>query len=154
MLSCLRFKCFPTMGNQRRNFIPVDYLTAAMLQISKLDKGLEQGYNLVPELLEPPTTELQETFRMLEQAIRIFLEKFPCRTWLHYLQAQDNSDRVRPILPILDEQAFNGMCRWVMYTKMTKYETTILKRHMQSDPSLGRCAPLNIDVLKNFLTNL
>ncbi|KAJ5612601.1 antibiotic synthetase [Penicillium lagena] len=154
MLSCLRMKCFPTMMDQSKNFIPVDYLTKAMLHLSKRDDSIGQGYNLVPELLEPPTTELQKTFKMVEEASGVSLEELPYRTWLDRLQAQDDSDPLRPLLPMLDEKVFNGLCRWETYAKMPIYETSNLKRHLQSDPTLGKCPPLSMNLLKKFLTNL
>lgn len=138
------------MARQSKNFIPVDYLIDAMLQISKLKESVGQSYNLVPEMTEQPISEMTEMLNTLQEVAQIKMEELPYEQWLKRLQSQYDQDPLRTLLPMLEEKVYEGYCRWQMYEKMPIYEANNLRRHFVGAPELAECPPLSKGCCGNF----
>ncbi|KAE8319334.1 hypothetical protein BDV41DRAFT_570975 [Aspergillus transmontanensis] len=129
IVSCVRIRYFPPMPHQSKNFIPVNYQVEAMILISQLDESVERTYNMVPEMS--------------------ISGGMPYEEWLNRVQAKDNDDHLRPLLPMLEEKVYDGHCRWEMYENLPIYDTENLRRHLQGIPELATCPTLDRDIFKN-----
>ncbi|KAF7173849.1 hypothetical protein CNMCM5623_006110 [Aspergillus felis] len=153
MASCVRMKCFPTMERQSKNFVPVDYLVDAVIHLSKQECSLRQFYNVVPEMHEQPEHEMTNMFRILEAVTKTSLEELPYEKWLELLKLQDDTDPLRPLLPMLEEKVFDGRCRWEMYAQMPIYRTDNLRRDLRGASGLAECPQLDQPLLEKFLAS-
>ncbi|PLB37643.1 antibiotic synthetase [Aspergillus candidus] len=154
MVSCMRLKCYPTMPQQSKNFVPVDYLVNAVLHLSRQQCSLGQAYNVVPTLHEQPEDEMRHMFHMLEKACQTPMKEMPYDKWLELLKTLDDNDPLRPLLPMLEEKVFENHCRWEMYSKMPIYGTENLTRDLRDVPGLAQFPVLDQPLLNRFLSEL
>ncbi|KAL4862415.1 hypothetical protein BDV12DRAFT_203064 [Aspergillus spectabilis] len=152
MTSCLRMRAFPDMPRQSKNFIPVNYLVETMICLSKAEDTIGQGFNMVPGMPKLPDNDLNETFHMLEEATGVKLEKLPYAQWLAKVKEQADNDPLRPLLPMLDEAVYKGLCRWQMYENMPIYGTDNLRLFLKKhEPRLEKCPVVDLKLLTKFL---
>ena len=130
IIGCIEIGSYPDLSSQRKEFIPVDYISDAILHIARDPSTLGKTFHLVPpeRRLSP---SLEEFFELIS-GCGYKLNKVPYRSWQEQLSqhARDKAGHViLPLLPILSERIYRRLLtRWELQDKMPRYhsENTVM----------------------------
>lgn len=145
---CIRIGAYPRLTRQSKEFVMVDYVSAALLAIAGDTANLGTAYNLVP-LADRQSPDLMGLFALLNDA-GFALRELPYRDWVERLENVPHLDDnpLLPLLPMLSETVYGSLTRWEVYRHMPVYRTDNVRRVLA-----GRiaCPVLDIDLLKRHL---
>jgi amino acid adenylation domain-containing protein/thioester reductase-like protein len=121
---CITIGAYPALPKQRKEFIPVDYVSAALMIIARDERNLGQAYHLVPPD-HNQSIDLEHFFELLPQA-GYPLQKLPYAQWIARLEADPNLDQnpLMPLLPMLAEAVYQHKTRWEVYENMPAYDAS------------------------------
>ncbi|AKT42957.1 amino acid adenylation domain-containing protein [Chondromyces crocatus] len=139
---CVQLGCCPDMENHRKIFTAVDFVSAALAEIS-LDPTARGGvYHLVPSPKDD--LSLNGFFDLLIES-GYPLERVTYGEWVDRLRraAETSSDNVLfPLLPLLSEPVYKGLTRWELCVRMPPFDDTNTRRALAgsgiSCPPLGK----------------
>ncbi|XYH97433.1 amino acid adenylation domain-containing protein [Sorangium sp. So ce1128] len=115
---CLEMGCAPDLPEQSKEFVTVDYVSQAIVHLSRRPGALGKVFHLVP----PPSQRLDlNGFFDLLGSHSGPLARLPYARWSEELlkQIQRSGDSpFLPLLPMLTEKVHGDLTRWEMYEKM------------------------------------
>lgn len=136
LLACSEIGCYPLLPNQRKEFVPVDYVNAAILHIASLpaSSSLGHAYHIVP----PDRTasiDINDSMALAGSLLpeTINVKGVPYAKWIEVL-TEKAPERLRPLRPELAEKVHQGLTRWKLYENMPIYDTSNTKRALESYP--------------------
>ncbi|PYH89278.1 non-ribosomal peptide synthetase [Aspergillus ellipticus CBS 707.79] len=140
--SCMSMGLYPILPNQRKEFIPVDFVVDAMLHISLSPENLGQGYNLVqPDLAN--AIDMDTSFEILSRISPYPIRGVSYEEWVNSL-SQRLDDPLHPLTPMLKEHVLGEKTRWEVYEKMAEYGRVNLHRALQDAPEVRNCDPIEV----------
>ncbi|MDI3284632.1 amino acid adenylation domain-containing protein [Polyangium sp. 15x6] len=149
---CIHAGCYPDLPRQRKDFVPVDYVSAAVTRISLNPANLGRTYHLVPPVAESP--DLQGFFELLRGAGHA-LRRLPFASWLECVvdsAGRSLSSPLLPLIPMLTEKVHEGLTRWELYEGMPVFDDTNTRQAL-AHTSLS-CPPLDARLLRVNLAYL
>jgi amino acid adenylation domain-containing protein/thioester reductase-like protein len=149
---CLLSGAYPDLPRQRKDFVPVDHVSAAITRIS-LDAGARGlSYHLVPKAEE--NIDLRRFFELLCGEGRS-LERLPYAAWLSRVRAAIEPAKdapLLPLLPMLTEKVHDGRTRWELYEGMPLYDDTNTRRALAGSGIALRS--MDAALLRSYLAHL
>ncbi|KAJ6144101.1 NRPS-like enzyme [Penicillium chermesinum] len=141
ILACAQMGCYPQLPNQRKEFVPVDYVNAIIVQIAKLSSSPSTGSQLLGHAyhIVPPnpdvSIDMDDTMELVGQATDTgLIIKVSYQDWIEKL-ARTPPLPLQPLQPMLAEIVYKGMTRWELYENMPVYDQTNVEQ------ALGITAP-------------
>lgn len=129
--SCAEMGCYPLLPNQRKEFVPVDYVNATILHIaSSTSSSLGHAYHIVPPSRNS-SIDMNETMDLVGSASGSTIKGVPYQEWIDIL-AEKSPARLQPLQPMLAEKAHQGLTRWELYENMPVYDTTNTDRMLDT----------------------
>lgn len=140
--SCMSMGVFPLLPNQRKEFIPVNFVVDAMLHISTSQDNLGQAYNLIqPDLAN--AIDIDTSFKILQRIAPYPLRGVSYIEWVNSL-SQRLDDPLHPLTPMLKETVLGDKTRWEVYENMAEYGRENLCRALQDAPEILKCDPIEV----------
>ncbi|KAJ6107171.1 hypothetical protein N7523_008494 [Penicillium sp. IBT 18751x] len=130
--SCAEMQSYPLLPNQRKEFVPVDYVNAAILHIASNPGSLGHAYHIVPPA-QSVSIDMNDAMEMVGSLLDTPLTGLPYTDWIDAL-AKKSPSRLQPLQPMLAEKVHEGLTRWELYENMPLYDTTNTARALQSFP--------------------
>lgn len=116
---------FPELPRQRKEFVPVDFVSRAILHVAGAPDNVGRAYHLVPpDLRQSP--DLEQFFAMIRE-FGYPLAQWAYGEWVDRV-IQDSRGRDNPLcslLPMLFERVYRDeLTRWELYEDMPAYDTS------------------------------
>lgn len=122
---CIQLGTYGHLPNQRKEFVPVDFVAKAISEICRNPSNFGKAYHLKP----PPeeSVDLDEFFAEINETLGYSIEKVSYNEWVRQLnqttiQTRDNA--LTPFIPLLSEEKYNGKAVWELYENMPIYDST------------------------------
>ena len=148
---CIQLGATPLLFNQRDEFIPVNYVSAALLHISRDNRNLAKAYHLVPP---DPTlsVDFNDFFALLNQC-GYPLQPLSYTEWLARLEtAQSAENPLTVLLPMLSEAVYRQKTRWELYENMPVYDTRNMRQALEN-MHYPPFSPMNRQLLMRYLND-
>lgn len=133
IIGCVEIGSYPDLPTQRKEFIPVDYVSDAIVHIARAPSSLNQIFHLVPPDVERSVSVVE--FFELIRGLGYTLEKRPYAEWQALLSdyVRDKAGHVLlPLLPILSERLYQGtLTRWEVHENMPRYHSENTSRALR-----------------------
>ncbi|WP_258086371.1 non-ribosomal peptide synthetase [Xenorhabdus bovienii] len=147
---CIEIGAYPLLVNQRREFVPVNYVSSALLNISRDNNRLGRAYHLVtPD--NKHSVDFNQFFELLKQC-GYQLNGLDYSEWLEKLEADpalvDNP--LMPLIPILSENIYGQLTRWEVYENMPAYDAKNTNIALKRTHKLY--APMDSHLLERYLS--
>ncbi|RCI08411.1 hypothetical protein L249_8917 [Ophiocordyceps polyrhachis-furcata BCC 54312] len=120
--ACCEMGCYPLLPNQRKEFVPVDYVSSAILHIASAPSSAGKAYHIVPPRRDA-SVDMDATMDLVGEAARRPLLGVPYAEWVQRL-AVVAPLRLLPLQPMLAEKIYQGRTRWELYENMPVYDTS------------------------------
>lgn len=122
--SCVEIGCYPLLPNQRKEFVPVDYVNAIILHIASTaaSTALGHAYHIVPPSRDV-SIDMNEAMNLAGLASEKSIQGIPYHDWVDIL-LENCPSRLQPLQPMLVERAHQGLTRWELYENMPVYDST------------------------------
>ncbi|WP_170319644.1 amino acid adenylation domain-containing protein [Polyangium spumosum] len=146
---CIQARAYPDLAGQRKDFVPVDYVSAAITRISLSRGARGMAYHLVPPAAG--NIDLRRFFELL-RGQGFALERLPYAAWLSRVRASIERSLdapLLPLLPMLGEKVHEGRTRWELYEGMPLHDDTST-RHALAGSGIT-CPPMNAALLRKYL---
>lgn len=130
---CIQLKAYGELPNQRKEFVPVDFVSKAITTICKDPANFGKAYHLVPPQEE--SMELGEFFQKITDKIGYPLEKKAYDDWVEALikvSSQHASNALTPFLPMLTEKVERNKTVWELYENMAHFDSTNTQTVLQA----------------------
>ncbi|KAJ5488455.1 hypothetical protein N7539_003345 [Penicillium diatomitis] len=144
-------RCYPDLPNQRKEFVPVDYVVDAMLHISASVFSLGHSFHLLPR--RAVSIDMTECMDLVAQASGVKIESVNYEDWIERLSVSSHASLL-PLLPMLAEKVHNGLSRWELYENMPTYDDTNTRRALDTYPGGLTCPPFDSDLMKKYVRYL
>ncbi|KAL4768076.1 hypothetical protein BDW60DRAFT_226011 [Aspergillus nidulans var. acristatus] len=144
-------RCYPDLPNQRKEFIPVDYVVDAMVHISGSVFSLGHSFHLLPK--RAVSIDITECMELVGRASRVTIERVSYENWIERLSASSHAS-LQPLLPMLAEKVHNGLSRWELYENMPTYDDTNTRRALATYPGGLKCPPFDSDLMEKYVRYL
>jgi amino acid adenylation domain-containing protein/thioester reductase-like protein len=120
---CMAVGCYPVLPRQGKEFIPVDYVSEALLRIASDNANLAHAYHLVPPHIDA-VVDLMGFFGILKQCGHA-LDALPYEQWVRRLSDDPDlaNNALMPLVPMLAEPVYGQLTRWEVYEGMPIYDT-------------------------------
>jgi thioester reductase-like protein len=132
--SCAEMGYYPLLPNQRKEFVPVDYVNATILHIAGLPAGSSLGhaYHIVPPS-RAVSVDMNHTMELVGAASGGSggVKGIPYSEWVELL-GEKLPGRLQPLQPMLAEKAHGALTRWELYENMPLYDTTNTARALET----------------------
>lgn len=153
--SCAEIGCYPLLPNQRKEFVPVDYVNAIILHIatSPMSTSLGHAYHIVP-----PSRDISIDMNGSMELLGSFTNEnrivgVPYGDWIDILTEKAPA-RLQPLLPMLAEKAYQGLTRWELYENMPIYDTSNTRAALESYLGGLDFPVFNQELMRKFLSYL
>ncbi|CAM3186103.1 putative Nonribosomal peptide synthase (NRPS) [Xenorhabdus nematophila ATCC 19061] len=146
---CIAMGAYPLLENQREEFVPVDYVSQALLNISCDNCNLGKSYHLVsPDSKQ--SIDLNTFFSLFNQC-GYHLKGMRYSEWLKELETNQNltDNPLTPLLPMLSEKIYRELTRWEVYKNMPAYDAKNTESALQETPITY--TPMDSDLLERYL---
>jgi len=130
--ACCEMGCYPRLPNQRKEFVPVDYVNAAILHIATSPTSLGRAYHIVPPT-RVTSIDMDDTMDMVGKTAGISLHGVSYAEWIERLK-DISPKRLLPLEPMLMEKVKDGRTRWELYENMPVYEATNTSKALADYP--------------------
>ncbi|KAL4969427.1 non-ribosomal peptide synthetase [Aspergillus stella-maris] len=117
--------CYPDLPDQRKEFVPVDYVVAAMIRISSSPFTLGHAFHLLPS--RAASVDMTQTMELLSQVRGSAIQRLGYEEWIEQLSSSSHAS-LQPLLPMLAEKVRDGLTRWELYERMPTYDATNTQR--------------------------
>ncbi|SFN36194.1 hypothetical protein [Xenorhabdus japonica] len=151
MKGCITIGAYPELPRQWKEFVSVDYVSAALLAIATDIRNLGQAYHLVPE--REQSIDIDEFFRLLEECHGYPLESLPYNEWLSRLTADPHLDEnaLLPLLPMLAERVYQQRSRWEVNENMPIYDIQNTNSALANAANPVHFTPMGKELLSKYL---
>lgn len=150
--ACQQMKSYPLLPNQRKEFVPVDYVNSAILHIASSRSALGHAYHIVPPSREV-SIDMDASLEMIGECGSEPIRGVSYTKWVELLAA-NTPERLQPLAPMLAEKVQNGLTRWELYENMPIYETTNTMNALADYPEGLEFPILDNDLMKKYLDYL
>ncbi|KAF3481936.1 uncharacterized protein GIQ15_04695 [Arthroderma uncinatum] len=150
--ACQEMKCYPQLPNQRKEFVPVDYVNSAILHIASSRSSLGHAYHIVPPSREV-SIDMDDSMDMIGECGGDQIRGVSYSEWIKLLSANP-PERLQPLEPMLAEKVQDGLTRWELYENMPIYETTNTMNALADYPGGLKFPALDKDLMKRYLNYL
>nr|QQO98485.1 FrzA [Cladobotryum sp.] len=147
--ACREIGCYPQLPNQRKEFVPVDYVNAAILHIAASPASLGHAYHIVPPT-RAVSIDMDNSMALVDRAGNSPMRPVSYKEWVERLAAT-SPKRLLPLQPMLAERVKDGLTRWELYENMPVYETTNTARALQNYPGGLQFPVLDTSLMKRYL---
>ncbi|GFF22620.1 putative nonribosomal peptide synthase [Aspergillus udagawae] len=144
-------RCYPDLPNQRKEFVPVDYVVDAMVHISASVFSLGHSFHLLPR--RAVSIDMTECMELVARASGVVIKCVNYEEWIERLSASSHAS-LQPLLPMLAEKVHNGLSRWELYENMPTYDDTNTRRALATYPGGLKCPPFDSDLMKKYVRYL
>lgn len=149
---CVQIGAYPDLPGQRKEFVPVDYVSHAIVTIAAQTSRLGGSYHLVPPRAEQSPL-LNDFFEMVRDG-GYPLERLSYDRWIDKLishpDVEDNA--LYPLTPMLSEKVYLGeTTRWELYEHMPVYDASATVEALGQ--SIERFQPMDRDLLAKYLAH-
>ncbi|KAK5797452.1 hypothetical protein VI817_003743 [Penicillium citrinum] len=129
--SCAQVGSYPLLPNQRKEFVPVDWVNRIILQIASATRSnpLGHAYHIVPPS-QDTSIDMNETMDLVAITSKTAIKGIPYKDWASAL-TENCPSGLQPLLPMLSERAYQGLTRWELYENMPVYDSTNTARVMR-----------------------
>ncbi|KAL6229504.1 hypothetical protein BDW75DRAFT_245669 [Aspergillus navahoensis] len=137
--SCMEMGSYPLLPNQRKEFVPVDFVAKTLLHISKSKgRNLGHAFNLVHP--EPESAiDVSASFALLNSISPYPMHGVPYAEWVQSLSMHPE-DPLYPLVPMLRERVLGERTRWEVYEGMAEYGRDNLHRALREAPDIRECS--------------
>ncbi|MEK9498609.1 amino acid adenylation domain-containing protein [Photorhabdus sp. P32] len=147
---CIKIDAYPLLNNQRKEFVPVNYISQALLNISQDNSGLGKAYHLAtPD--NQQSIDMIQFFELLNQC-GYPLKGLHYSEWLEKLETdptlEDNP--LMPLLPMLSEKVYGELTRWELYENMPVYDTKNTESALKGKHEFY--SPMNNQLLERYIS--
>ena len=118
---CLQMGYFPELADQRQEFLPVTYVSQAIVHLSMQPNSIGRVFHLTPPEHNSTTIELFELIRSNGYP----LQPLPYPQWKNILLQQTKqfpNHALLPLLPILTEKVYGGLTIMEIYQNNPEYD--------------------------------
>ncbi|KAL4914345.1 hypothetical protein BDW62DRAFT_204736 [Aspergillus aurantiobrunneus] len=144
----LALGCYPDLPEQRKEFVPVDYVVAAMLDISCSVFSLGHAFHLVPS--RTASIDMAGAMEPLAQVRGTTIERLSYESWIKRLRASPNAS-LQPLLPMLAEKVHDGLTCWELHEKMPVFDATNVRRALATRPVPLQCPPFDRVLMTKYI---
>lgn len=147
---CIQLGYFPDLIDQKKEFIPVDYASQAIVHLSNQRESLGKVFHIVP----PPAKNVDLiSFFELICSFGYPLKKVPYSQWkeefLKYTkQSQDNA--LFPLLSPLTEKIYQSLTMWELYQNMPDYDCQNTLDGLTGTSIV--CPPMDVNLLNTYFS--
>jgi len=116
---CIQLGTYGDLPKQRKEFIPVDFITKAIRKICSNPFNFGKAYHLVPPYQQ--SVDLVDFFEKINDQFGYNIKKIPYKEWVNQLilSSKNNSDNALiPFLPLLSEKIYKDKTVWELYENM------------------------------------
>jgi thioester reductase-like protein len=147
---CFAIGAHPTLPRQGKQFVPVDYVSAAMVRIASRDANLSRAYYLVPPA-DAAQVDLIGYFELLGRC-GYPLEALSYARWVKRLSddSELNHNALTPLVAMLAEPVYGQLTRWEGHEGMSTYDTSNTARALREAGGITY-PPLSQVLLKRYL---
>ncbi|KAL3472034.1 putative NRPS-like enzyme [Aspergillus californicus] len=140
--SCMEIGSYPLLRNQRKEFVPVDFVAGALLHISRSSENIGHAFNLVhPD--KASAIDVCAGFELLNRLCPNHRMQATSYTeWVQSLSLRPD-DPLYPLVPMLQEKVLDYRTRWEMYEHMVEYGRSNLHRALRAAPQVLDCSPMD-----------
>lgn len=119
---CINTGAYPLLPGDRKELIPVDYASAALMSIASDNSRLGQIYHLIPPSDEH-SISLNAFFGLFEQC-GYTMVPLPYKQWLQRLYDDPDLDTnpLMPLLPMLSEVVYEELTVWEVFRNIPRYD--------------------------------
>ncbi|KAB8236938.1 non-ribosomal peptide synthetase [Aspergillus alliaceus] len=156
IISCGAMGYYPLLPNQRKEFVPVDYVNAAILHIASYrPTTVGRVYHIVPpnRNLSLDMNDSMELISSLPEDGDSPVKGVSYQEWVRELEKQ-SPERLRPLQPMLTEKLYQGLTRWELYENMPVYDTTNTKEALESYPGGLRFPMVDAHLMQKYIRYL
>jgi amino acid adenylation domain-containing protein/thioester reductase-like protein len=147
---CAMIGAYPALARQGKQFVPVDYVSAALLDIASDNANLTRAYHLVPPGTAVPV-DLGGFFKLLIDC-GYSLDELTYQQWVQRLaddsRLKDNP--LMPLVPMLVEPVYGPLTRWEVYEGMPVYDTSNTERALAMSNGVAY-TPFDRVLLRRYL---
>ncbi len=120
---CAELKRFPLLPDQRKEFVAVDFASAALVEISTHEDRIGQRFHLVPPEQER-SVSMVDFFELIREC-GYEMESCAYADWVDAVRevvAERASHVLLPLMPALSERIYEeSLTRWELYRHMPRY---------------------------------
>ncbi|WP_260513225.1 non-ribosomal peptide synthetase [Serratia fonticola] len=135
---CIQIGAYPQLPNQRKEFIPVDYVSRILLNLALGENNLGKAFHLVPPD-STQSTDLASFFELINlNGFNLQPVSYP--QWISSLESDVNlaSNPLMPLVPMLSEAVYGELTRWQVYENMPAYDAQNAQNgQIKSQPPLS-----------------
>ncbi|KAK6831682.1 AMP-binding enzyme [Aspergillus parasiticus SU-1] len=156
IIACGDMGSYPLLPNQRKEFVPVDYVNAVILHIaSSTATAVGRVYHIVPPNrdLSLDMNDSMELVGSLAEENEFSVRGVSYQQWVQELDRQ-SPERLRPLQPMLTERLYQGLTRWELYENMPVYDTTNTRQALESYPGGLKFPVLDSELMQKYIRYL
>ncbi|KAL8787249.1 MAG: hypothetical protein Q9195_007859 [Heterodermia aff. obscurata] len=118
--ACCEIGYYPQLPGQRKELVPVDYVSSVILHIATLPLPLGRAYHIVPPD-HSASVDFNTSMELIGEVCGSLIRGVTYGEWIDWLEASPPG-RLQPLLPMLAEKVLGGLTRWELYERMPVYE--------------------------------
>jgi len=121
---CIHTGISPLLPGDRKELIPVDYASAALISIASDNSKLGRVYHLIPPS-DSLSISLNDFFELISQC-GYPLTPIPYKEWLQRVFDDPDLDNnpLMPLLPMLSEVVYEDLTAWEVFGKIPRYDAS------------------------------
>ncbi|SFM31013.1 amino acid adenylation domain-containing protein/thioester reductase domain-containing protein [Gracilibacillus orientalis] len=122
---CIQLGTYGDLPNQRKEFVPVDYVAKAICEISRNPSNFGEAYHLVPSYNQ--SLDIVDFFEEINKNMGYNINKTPYKEWVDQLvesTLNQSDNALTPFLPLLTEPLYKDKTAWELYENMPKYDSS------------------------------
>lgn len=147
---CISTGASPLLPGDRKELIPVDYASAALIRIASDNSHLGRMYHLIPPS-DAHSISLNTFFELFEHCGYV-LTPMPYKQWLQKLYDDPNLDAnpLMPLLPMLSEVVYEDLTLWEVFRNIPRYDASQTQAVLTESGGLDY-TPTNTALLTRYL---
>jgi L-tyrosine reductase len=130
--ACYDLGYYPRLPGQRKEFLPVDFVNAAILHTASSSASLGHAYHIVPRDVAT-SINMDDTMELVAASLDTSLVAVSYAEWIRRLE-DASQQSLLPLLPMLMEKVYDGRTRWELWEKMPVYDTSNLCKALATSP--------------------
>ncbi|KAJ5942047.1 hypothetical protein N7516_002215 [Penicillium verrucosum] len=130
ILACRTMGCYPALPNQRKEFVPVDYVNSTILHAASSSDSLGHAFHIVPPS-RAVSIDMDDSMDLIGDLDGAPIKRVSYQEWIDKLAANPPR-RLQPLQPMLAEKVQDGMTRWELYENMPIYQTINTMKALES----------------------
>lgn len=150
--ACREMGCYPLLPKQRSEFVPVNYVSSAILHIAAFPSSLGRAYHVVPPSQEV-SIDMEASMDLISKFDGSPIQGVQYTEWIDRLAANPPKS-LQALQPMLVEKVRDGLTRWELYENMPIYETKNMMDALADYPGGLKFPAVGNLVMKRYLDYL